>query len=272
MSVPGLIRTQPGPVPTLAHRCGGEVAPENTLGAIASAARAGVQWCELDACRCADGIVVLHDSLLDRTTNGTGLVRAHPISEVVELDAGSWFGRAFARERVPRLREALALAHELDIKVLIDAKERFEFDTGVLIDMILEDIRSTRAGSMVAITSFDQHALTAVRARDPHVRTEFIAAGRFVDITGVARAAHADMVNFDLKRFAPEDAVELKSAGVAVRLSLPPHHELESLAVSGLDLRPRIGRWLSEGLIDVLAGDDPEKVSKLAADFPAVPK
>ena len=99
----------------IAHRGDSKVAPENTLPAFASAVKAGADLVELDYYHSADGVpVVCHDADLDRTTDATTLwggtklkLTAKNLSELKQLDAGSWFGKRFAGTRIPTLAEAL---------------------------------------------------------------------------------------------------------------------------------------------------------------------
>jgi len=82
-------------------------APENTL--------AGFEACmnlrlglELDIQRTKDGVLVLmHDSEVNRTTNGKGKVSEITLAELQKLDAGSWFDIRFKGEKVPTLEEFL---------------------------------------------------------------------------------------------------------------------------------------------------------------------
>lgn len=103
-----------GPKPRFfAHRGGALEAPENTIEAFAAGMKAGADRLELDVHATADGeVVVLHDETLDRTTDGTGLVREKTLAEVRELDAGAKFvaddgSRPFAGKgvRIPTLAE-----------------------------------------------------------------------------------------------------------------------------------------------------------------------
>jgi hypothetical protein len=63
----------------------------------------------------------MHDSTLDRTTNGTGEVHKHTFDEIRALDAGAKFSPAFAGTKVPTLDEAFDLAHG-KINVYVDTK------------------------------------------------------------------------------------------------------------------------------------------------------
>lgn len=83
------------------HRGARGHAPENTLRSFAKAVEMGCQRIEFDVRLSADGIpVVIHDPTLDRTTNGTGPVRALPLADLKMLDAGEG-------ETIPTLAEAL---------------------------------------------------------------------------------------------------------------------------------------------------------------------
>src|SRR3990172_9877913 len=92
----------------IAHRGASGSCPENTLAAFRRAAALGADMIELDVQLTRDGeVVVIHDWTLDRTTSGTGPVRACSLAELRRLDAGAWFDAAFAGERVPTLGEVL---------------------------------------------------------------------------------------------------------------------------------------------------------------------
>src|SRR5205807_1876945 len=93
------------------HRGNADECPENTLTSFRSAIELGVDVIELDVHRSEDGgLAVIHDHLLDRTTDGSGLVRDYTMAELKRLDAGSWKDPRFKGERIPSLDEVLALA------------------------------------------------------------------------------------------------------------------------------------------------------------------
>jgi len=107
----------------IGHRGAAAVAPENTLAGLRAAAECGVSWVEVDVRLTADdGLVLIHDDTLDRTTDGSGPVRAASLAGVRALDAGAWFSSAFAGEKVPTLEEAIALLATLDLRVNLEMK------------------------------------------------------------------------------------------------------------------------------------------------------
>ena len=73
----------------IGHRGASAEAPENTLSAFALAQAQGADGIEFDVQLSADGWpVVIHDSKLERTTNGQGRVQQHTVAQLQELDAG----------------------------------------------------------------------------------------------------------------------------------------------------------------------------------------
>lgn len=106
----------------IAHRGASFSAPENTLAAIRAAVRVGAPYIEADVRLSSDGIpVLIHDSDVDRTTNGSGPVSSFTAASLARLDAGSWRSPEFSNEPVPTLERAVLTAHPharlyLDIK------------------------------------------------------------------------------------------------------------------------------------------------------------
>ncbi len=76
--------------------------------------------------RTKDGhLVCIHDSTVDRTTNGTGKVSDLTLAEIRRLDAGSWFDPKFVDEKVPTVEEVVKLVDEYrqyDLLVAVDLK------------------------------------------------------------------------------------------------------------------------------------------------------
>lgn len=85
--------------------------PENTLPAYQAAIDAGADFFEVDVRTTSDGqFVLMHDSDVHRTTNGSGKVRELTFQQIRSLDAGAKFAPEFQGVKVPTLDEALSLA------------------------------------------------------------------------------------------------------------------------------------------------------------------
>jgi glycerophosphoryl diester phosphodiesterase len=130
---PAAHRAAPRPaVVTIGHRGAPEHAPENTLASVDAAARLGDAWVENDVQTTRDGVpVVLHDATLTRTTDArTALPGRSPwrvgdqtLAEVERLDAGRWFGRRFAGQRVPTLDAYLRRLDRDGLCLLLEVKD-----------------------------------------------------------------------------------------------------------------------------------------------------
>lgn len=112
----------------VAHRGASAYAPEHTLSAYKLAIEQGADFVEQDLAVTKDGVLIcLHDATLERTTNveevfpdrGTSIsldgrtrkawvANDFTLAEIKTLDAGSWFDKKFAGERVPTFDEAIA--------------------------------------------------------------------------------------------------------------------------------------------------------------------
>ena len=113
----------------VAHRGASAYAPEHTLAAYKLAIEMGADYVEQDLAVTKDGVLIcLHDASLERTTNveelfpdrvstqtiegktrKAWLANDFTLAEIKRLDAGSWFDRKFAGEKVPTFDEAIAL-------------------------------------------------------------------------------------------------------------------------------------------------------------------
>src|SRR5579871_5313964 len=75
-----------------AHRGGSLLAPENTLAAFDLGASLGADALELDIQTTSEGeLVVIHDPVVDRTTDGSGPVSSYSLDDLRRLDAGYRF-------------------------------------------------------------------------------------------------------------------------------------------------------------------------------------
>ncbi len=110
-----MILLDPNAIPVIGHRGASGSYPENTLLAFDRALEQGADALELDVRLCGDGaVVVIHDATVDRTTDGTGLVRDRTLSEVRALDAGGG-------EPIPTLDEVLE--HFPETPLIVELKE-----------------------------------------------------------------------------------------------------------------------------------------------------
>lgn len=190
----------------IAHRGAAKYAPENTLAAVDEADRRDVEWVENDVQRTKDGkLVVIHDATLKRTTN---VEKVYPdrspwrvgdftAAEIARLDAGSWFGRKFARERVPTLASYLNRVDRNDQRLLLEIKNPEKYPG--IEKQILAQLRSsgwldaTHVMDGLVIQSFDVGAVRQVHSLEPEVRTAVLGTPSRAQLPEYAR--FADWIN-----------------------------------------------------------------------------
>ena len=103
--------TPPRPLQVMAHRGVSSAAPENTRRALEMAVQDFYEWVEVDVRLTKDGVHVLfHDDALDGKSDAGGPVADRTAAELADVDAGSWFSRRFAGEKLLTLADALKLA------------------------------------------------------------------------------------------------------------------------------------------------------------------
>ncbi len=157
---------------TIAHRGGSGLRPENTLAAFDHAVALGVDAIECDVHLSRDGeAVVIHDPLLDRTTDATGRVRDLTADELAKVDAGfrftsnGGFPYRGAGCGVPMLRDLLD--RYPGVPIVIEVKG----DDPIVAARTLAVVDEHDAAGRVIIGGFSHDVLTSVRAARPDLPT-----------------------------------------------------------------------------------------------------
>ncbi|MFO1037343.1 MAG: glycerophosphodiester phosphodiesterase [Geminicoccaceae bacterium] len=215
---PGSVAAMPGLEAVVGHRGAKAYAPENTLAGLREARRRGVTWVEVDAMLSADGIpVLIHDERLERTTNGVGDVAATSAADLARLDAGSWFGKAWAREPVPTLEAALDLARELGLSVNVEIKPAtgHETATGVTVARMVRELED---GPPILLSSFSLDGLRAARDTAPEVPRGLLVEALPPDWADLMQEMGCTSLHPDQEPLQPDAVRALRAQGVAVLL------------------------------------------------------
>jgi glycerophosphoryl diester phosphodiesterase len=86
----------------VSHRGASGHAPEHTFVSYELGEKMHGDYIEVDLQMTKDGhLIAMHDVTVDRTTNGTGLVKEMTLAEIRELDAGSWFNEQYPQYAKP---------------------------------------------------------------------------------------------------------------------------------------------------------------------------
>jgi len=165
------------------------VEPENTLRSFVAAQHAGLDVIELDLHLSKDGaLVVMHDTDVDRTTDGTGPIAEKTLAELRALDAGRG-------EHVPVFEEVLEAVRsplQAEIKDVQAARALAEVMLGR--DLV----------SRVEVSSFHDEAVAEIARLVPGVRTALIGSRYGTDIVDRAVEAGASTVCLNIRRLTLE--------------------------------------------------------------------
>ncbi|MDT4762507.1 glycerophosphodiester phosphodiesterase [Sphaerochaeta sp. PS] len=106
-----------------AHRGYSGAYPENTMLAFRKALEAGSDGIELDVQLTKDGeVVIIHDELVDRTTNGKGLVSSFTLCELQKLNAAQLWQDLTKFEPIPTFDEYCTWVKSTDLVTNIELK------------------------------------------------------------------------------------------------------------------------------------------------------
>ncbi|MFI5251769.1 MAG: glycerophosphodiester phosphodiesterase [Bacteroidota bacterium] len=156
----------------VAHRGASADAPENTLAAFKKAIEQKADAIEFDVRLSNDGeVVVIHDSRLNRTTNGRGKVREKTAMELKQLSAGAWFYRKYSTERIPFLWEVLEMNNSrigLNIEIKQNPLYPSRYD---IVERCIRTVREYHAVSDVLISSFHHTFVRKAKHLEPDITT-----------------------------------------------------------------------------------------------------
>jgi glycerophosphoryl diester phosphodiesterase len=162
--------------PVIGHRGAAAAAPENTPAGMRMAHRLGARWVEFDVRLTADAqCIVLHDDTIDRTSDGRGVAARLTLAALRRYDAGAWFDKRFAGERIPSFDEIIVLLGELGLGANVEIKPApgQEVETARAIVAVLQ--RSWPAHlPPPLLSSFSPVALEAARDAAPAIARGYL--------------------------------------------------------------------------------------------------
>ncbi|AND38181.1 MULTISPECIES: glycerophosphodiester phosphodiesterase family protein [Cytobacillus] len=186
-------------VDNIAHRGATGYAPENTVAGFDLAVDMKADYIEIDVQRSKDGeLVVIHDTSVDRTTDGTGKVGDLTFDYLRSLDAGSWKGEQFAGEPIPTFEEILDRYHgKVGILIELKAPELYPGIEEQVADKIKERNLDKPQNEKIIIQSFNFESMKTMDQLLPNVPIGVLTSNR-ADTTAEALqefSAYADWFN-----------------------------------------------------------------------------
>lgn len=285
-----MLRSKTGKLAVSGHRGASGYAPENTMPAFEKALAVGADVIEFDVHLSRDGqCVVIHDEILDRTTDGQGPVRQYSWEDLKKLDAGSWFDRKnevarlvqaeippgspplpipeekFAGTRIPLLQEVLEWSTAVRMPVSIEIKAPWPFYHGLnvypgIVEKVLELVARYGDEELTSLHSFDHRAVLRSKELNPNITTLVAYGGAIlVDPVGPARAAHANGIAIGSNWVTPELVRVVHAEDVCLfgwGLGEEPYSQADDLC-----------RLIAMG-VDFVSGGFPDLLRKVVGDCP----
>ena len=168
------------------HRGNPAEHPENTLASFRSAIEAGVDIIECDVHMSADGeLVVIHDHTLERTTDGTGMVRD------------------------------LSYAEEHDVGLAVELKQ-IPIPYPGIEEKVIELMTELGALDLCAVISFQHRSVQRLKQLEPRLQVGLLEGARPIDPVRMLTEAGADLYSPHYGAMDPELVEEIHAAGKAV--------------------------------------------------------
>lgn len=174
---PGLISRLAAPV-VIAHRGGGALYPEHTLSSYQYAIDNGAVP-EVDLQALSDGtLVAMHDTTVDRTTNGTGNVSAKSLAQwqALTVDAGVQAVDTYPAEAPPTMAEILT-----------------QFRNRALNVQVYSDTIATALGSLCTSLGVDKRTILVTTANEAWISAITAAGFTYVMVIHDDPATFADL-------------------------------------------------------------------------------
>jgi glycerophosphoryl diester phosphodiesterase len=240
----------------VAHRGSSIVAPENTMAAFRQAVRDGADAIELDVRLTSDDtVIVIHDSRLDRTTDGRGKVRLRTLGDLRGVSAGSWFHQKYSAESVPTLDELLLWIRGERIGLNIELKaDRTGRKENRLAELTAALLLRHGLERRVMVSSFHYRLLRTMRELMPEMTIGLL----------LHPVRHAVRTPVSLARKLRADYIITSGAQLRKRMIGAAHRHAVRIGEYTVNSRSRLDRAVRFG-VDMVITDDPARIRKLVS-------
>lgn len=196
-----------------AHRGLSSVAPENTAASLEQAGKAGYYAAEFDVAPTSDGVwVLMHDSTVDRMTDGEGEVSSFTYEEIskLKIDRGNGIEN-YPDEKIITIEEAISICRKYSMRPMIEVKGGEPEDMrGLLTQVILSGVKDA------LIIDFNSDRLKELRRLDSSIELWYLVSKgdeetvEFAKENGTAIAFnHKKLVNYGMIKSAKQEGITL---------------------------------------------------------------
>lgn len=223
----------------IGHRGARREAPENTLAGFRHLRSLGIDHVELDVRLSADNqLVVVHDTTVNRTTNGKGAVREMSAAELGALNAAANFPGWQETTPVPLLRDVLAEWPELE-SIQLEVKTTRIPDLHIIAAGIAELVEELDLIDVATVTSMDTQLLAIMHQRAPEIRRGYVAERFTRDPLAMCTLYQCDLIAMNYHRVSP----------ALIELAQSRCIEFSVWTVNNLNIARRLQDWGVDSII-----------------------
>lgn len=223
----------------IGHRGARREAPENTLAGFRHLRALGIDHVELDVRLSRDNqLVVLHDTTVNRTTNGKGAVREMTADELGALNAAANFSGWNDSTPVPLLRDVLAEWNDLE-SIQLEVKTTAIADLHIIATGLVQLINELDLIDVATVTSMDTQMLAIMHQKAPDVRRGYVAERFTRDPLAMCHLYQCDLLATNYHRASPQLIDAAHDQGL----------ELSVWTVNDLNVARRLYDWGADSII-----------------------
>ena len=222
-----------------AHRGFSGYYPENTMLAFKKVAEETVaDGIELDIQLTKDGeIVIMHDEMLDRTTNGSGWLKDHTLEELKMLSVGVNVKGFFPRQTIPTLREYFTWLKTTKLITNIELKTSY-FEYEGIEEKLIAMVKEFGLEDQIWYSSFNHYTVARIKKLMPEAKCGLLTDTWLMNIGEYAASQGAASVNARTYFCAKEGvAADLHAHNIALQAWTPNDAEMmQELVDAGVDV------------------------------------
>lgn len=226
-------------VQIFAHRGFSGYYPENTMLAFQKVAEETVaDGIELDIQLTKDDeIVIMHDEMLDRTTNGSGWLKDHTLEELKMLSVGVNVKGFFPRQTIPTLREYFTWLKTTKLITNIELKTSY-FEYEGIEEKLIAMVKEFGLEDQIWYSSFNHYTVARIKKLMPEAKCGLLTDTWLMNIGEYAASQGAASVNARTYFCAKEGvAADLHAHNIALQAWTPNDAEMmQELVDAGVDV------------------------------------
>lgn len=219
-----------------AHRGASGNYPENTMISFEKAIQFGCDGIETDVQMTFDRkLVLIHDERVNRTTDGTGLVKDYTLKKLKKLSAGRWFDKRYSRESIPLAEDLLVLAKQN--KVIIN----FEIKTGIIMypgieEKLIKLIYKYSMQNNVILSSFNHSSMVTCKQISKEIKTGLLYMEATHENSTYCKLLGADAIHPYYRSLNAKIVKEIKAADLLINtFTVNEEIQMKDLILAGVD-------------------------------------